>query len=88
MATDLIRFTQWARESPQRQYTALMGMLYDPEGLTASFERQLHRLAGHDVLVGQQGVKLPPADHRPQSELGLAVESLLGVVGLEGYIAW
>jgi RNA-directed DNA polymerase len=40
MATDLIRFTQWARESPQRQYTALMGMLYDPGGLNASFERQ------------------------------------------------
>jgi group II intron reverse transcriptase/maturase len=40
MAIDLIRFTQWARESPQRQYTALLGMLYDPEGLTASFERQ------------------------------------------------
>src|SRR5216683_6560465 len=40
MATDLIRFTQWSRESPQRQYTALMGMLYDPEGLNASFERQ------------------------------------------------
>ena len=40
MATDLIRFAQWARESPQRQYTALMGMLYDPEGLNASFERQ------------------------------------------------
>jgi RNA-directed DNA polymerase len=41
MATDLIRFTQWARESPQRQYTALMGMLYDPEGLNASFELAL-----------------------------------------------
>ena len=40
MTTDLIRFTQWARESPQRQYTTLMGMLYDPEGLNASFERQ------------------------------------------------
>jgi group II intron reverse transcriptase/maturase len=40
MTTDLIRFTQWARESPQRQYNSLMGMLYDPEGLTASFERQ------------------------------------------------
>jgi RNA-directed DNA polymerase len=39
MTTDLIRFTQWARESPQRQYTALMGMLYDPEGLNASFVR-------------------------------------------------
>jgi RNA-directed DNA polymerase len=40
MTTDLIRFTQWTRESPQRQYTALLGMLYDPEGLNASFERQ------------------------------------------------
>jgi RNA-directed DNA polymerase len=39
MTTDLIRFTQWARESPQRRYTSLMGMLYDPEGLNASFER-------------------------------------------------
>ena len=40
MTTELIRFTQWARESPQRQYNALMGMLTDPEGLNASFERQ------------------------------------------------
>jgi RNA-directed DNA polymerase len=40
MATDLIRFTQWAREKPQRQYNALMGMLMDPHGLNASFERQ------------------------------------------------
>lgn len=40
MTTELIRFTQWARESPQRQYNALMGMLSDPEGLSASFERQ------------------------------------------------
>jgi group II intron reverse transcriptase/maturase len=39
MTTDPTRFTQWARESPQRQYTALMGMLHDPEGLNASFER-------------------------------------------------
>ena len=40
MATELIRFTQWAREQPQRQYNALMGMLMDPQGLHASFERQ------------------------------------------------
>ena len=40
MATELIRFTQWARERPQRQYNALMGMLMDPHGLNASFERQ------------------------------------------------
>jgi RNA-directed DNA polymerase len=41
MATELIRFTQWAREQPQRQYNALMGMLMDPQGLRASFERQV-----------------------------------------------
>jgi hypothetical protein len=29
MATALVRFTQWAREKPQRQYNALM----DPQGL-------------------------------------------------------
>jgi retron-type reverse transcriptase len=40
MATELIRFTQWARAQPQRQYNALMGMLIDPPGLNASFERQ------------------------------------------------
>lgn len=40
MATELIRFTQWVREQPQRKYNALMGMLFDPQGLHASFERQ------------------------------------------------
>src|ERR1039457_7725467 len=45
MTTELIRFTQWARESPQRQYNALMGMLSDPDGLNASFERQAGRKA-------------------------------------------
>ena len=40
MTTELIRFTQWAREKPKRQYNALMGMLMDPQGLHASFERQ------------------------------------------------
>ena len=45
MATDLIHFTQWASESPQRQYNALMGMLSDPDGLSASFERQAGRKA-------------------------------------------
>src|SRR5450755_377452 len=45
MTTKLVRFTQWARESPQRQYNALMGMLFDPDGLSASFERQAGRKA-------------------------------------------
>jgi RNA-directed DNA polymerase len=40
MTTDLTRFTQWATERPQRRYTALMGMLSDPEGLAESFHRQ------------------------------------------------
>ena len=40
MTTKMARFTQRAQDNPQRQYTALMGMLFDPEGLNASFERQ------------------------------------------------
>jgi len=40
MTTQLTRFTQWARENPQRKYSSLLGMLFDPEGLNASFERQ------------------------------------------------
>lgn len=40
MTTKMARFTQRARENPQRQYNALMGLLFDPEGLNASFERQ------------------------------------------------
>jgi hypothetical protein len=37
MATTLERFTQWAREAPQRTYTALMGLLSGREGLRESF---------------------------------------------------
>jgi RNA-directed DNA polymerase len=40
MTTDLTRFTQWAAERPQRRYTALMGMLSEPDGLAESFHRQ------------------------------------------------
>lgn len=40
MTTELVRFTQWAREAPQRRYTSLMGMLCDPAGLRQSFDRQ------------------------------------------------
>jgi hypothetical protein len=39
MTTQLIRFTQWARENPQRKYNSLSGLLFDPAGLNASFER-------------------------------------------------
>jgi len=40
MTTQLIHFTQWAREAPQPRYTALMGLLCDPEGLRDSFDSQ------------------------------------------------
>lgn len=40
MTTQLTRFTQWARENPQRKYNSLSGMLFDPAGLNESFERQ------------------------------------------------
>ena len=40
METRLSRFTQRARELHRERFTSLMGMLFDPEGLRASFERQ------------------------------------------------
>ena len=40
MTTELVRFTQWAKETPERRYTALMGLLSNPAGLKASFNSQ------------------------------------------------
>jgi RNA-directed DNA polymerase len=40
MTTQIIHFTQWARDNPQRQYHSLSGMLFDPAGLYETFERQ------------------------------------------------
>ena len=34
------RFTQKARENPTMRFTSLMGMLFNIEGLLASFDRQ------------------------------------------------
>jgi group II intron reverse transcriptase/maturase len=51
MTTELTRFTQWAKEKPQRRYTALMGLLAAKEGLADSFHRQPSRKA-----VGVDGV--------------------------------
>ena len=48
MATRLTRFTQQAREEPRERFTALMALVFDPEGLHASFERQNGRKAGCD----------------------------------------
>ena len=54
MGTRLTRFTQRVREIRGERYTALMGMLYDPEELRESFERQDGRKA-----PGVDGVKKP-----------------------------
>lgn len=40
MTTKFERFTHKARHEPQLRFNALMGVLYDPEGLRESFERQ------------------------------------------------
>jgi len=45
MTTRLTRFTQKVREEPRTRFTALMGLVFDPEGLHASFERQDGRKA-------------------------------------------
>ncbi len=45
MNTRLERLKQKARNEPQTQFNALMGMLFDPEGLRDSFERQDGRKA-------------------------------------------
>jgi RNA-directed DNA polymerase len=45
MTTRLARFTQKARAEPRERFTALMGLVFDPEGLHASFERQNGRKA-------------------------------------------
>ena len=45
MTTKLARFTQRARELQGERFTSLMGLLFDLEGLRASFERQDGRKA-------------------------------------------
>jgi retron-type reverse transcriptase len=39
MTPDLSRFTQLSRDNPRMRFTSLMGMVFRPEGLRASFER-------------------------------------------------
>ncbi|KFB68655.1 group II intron reverse transcriptase/maturase [Candidatus Accumulibacter vicinus] len=51
MNTQLVCFTQWAKEAPQALYNALMGLLSNPEGLTHSFEVQPgNKAAGIDKV--------------------------------------
>jgi hypothetical protein len=52
VTTKLERFTLKARAEPQTRFTALMGLLFDPEGLRESVERQGGRKA-----PGVDGVK-------------------------------
>jgi retron-type reverse transcriptase len=40
VTTRLDRFTQKAREEPRMRFNALMGLVFDSEGLRESFERQ------------------------------------------------
>lgn len=40
MTTTIERFTHWARDNPQRQYTSLMGLLTSPVALLACFDEQ------------------------------------------------
>lgn len=55
MSTKLERFTHKARNEPQTRFNALMGMLFDPEGLRDSFERQKeHKASGVDGIRKEQ----------------------------------
>ena len=45
MTTKLAHFTQKARAEPRERFNSLMGLLFDPEGLGASFGRQAERKA-------------------------------------------
>lgn len=52
MTTQLVRFTQWVKEVPQRCYTSLMGLLTEPAGLRESYDAQPGNKA-----VGVDGVR-------------------------------
>ena len=55
VSTRLERFTHKARNEPQTRFNALMGLLFDPDGLRDSFERQDGRKApGVDGIRKEQ----------------------------------
>lgn len=60
MTTELIRFTQWANDQPQKRFTALMGLLAAAEGLAESYHRQpTRKAAGVDGIdKGEYGRQL------------------------------
>jgi RNA-directed DNA polymerase len=66
VTTRLERFTQKAREEPRERFNALMGLLYEPEGLRESFGRQ-------------DGRKAPGVDGMSKEQYGEGLEERLGV---------
>ncbi|EQD27416.1 RNA-directed DNA polymerase (reverse transcriptase), partial [mine drainage metagenome] len=65
MNTELIRFTQWVRDQPQKRFTALMGLLAAEEGLAESYHRQPSKKA-----VGVDGIN--KADYGRELKANLA----------------
>ncbi len=72
MTTGLIRFTQRARAEPRTRFNALMGLLFDPEGLHASFARQKGKKA--PGVDGIRKVDYAQAAYLSQSLSHTAVE--------------
>ena len=79
MTTRFDRFTQKARAEPQLRFNALMGLVFDPEGLHESFERQDGTKApgvdgmrkadyaqGLEAHVAELSGRLRRMGHRPQ----------------------
>jgi len=67
MSTRRARFTQKASAEPQTRFTALMGLVFDPEGLHESFERQ-------------DGRKAPGVDGMRKSDYAEDLEERIGAL--------
>jgi hypothetical protein len=68
--TRVERFTHKARQEPQARFNALMGLLFDPEGLRESFERQ-------------DGNKAPGVDGIRKAQYGEGLDERGGSVGAD-----
>ena len=71
MTTKFIRFTEKARAEPQLRFNALMGLLYEPQGLHASFERQNGKKA-----PGVDGIR--KVDYEQGTRTGKPVDGAVG----------
>jgi len=80
MTTGLTRFTQKVRAEPQLRLTALMGLVFEPEGLHERFERQDGRKApgvdgmhkadyaeGLEERIGDLSARVRRLGYRPQN---------------------